>query len=840
MKVYYEEAKKIFDMICSDKEKFDLFPENRYWGLLLLNVGMELYYTDTSEQIKEELKKWAKEIFNNTQIVYKLECFKNHTLLEHSINIGSKPENGILTAFLLVYLNLKGASNSEKRIQYLDKKIKELTKEIDLAQEIDLAHILYYLRGELPSDKYTFIDKLVNSWDKESFPLEYTFSEILLKYSLITRYKQVNLKNFELKQKELSDFFSRDLSLTAEKLGTAYSEIIKKATRDFDFSRDFRIGIIGEFKTGKSTFINALLRKTLLPTDILPCTSCIIEIKYGAKEEYYEVSLNGDKISKTKDEFIQNAGQANTIITRLKHIKDKLISIDKESLKVKRWEINISSPFFSKNNSFILIDTPGIGEDPIRSELARMEAKFADAAVLILNAQRLMSELELKMIDEMGNKSRGLLIVINKIDNIPEKDLNKLREHVVAKVKEFNIEKDQIVLLSAQKAVEEIQKEEVKESKWLNLLESFEIRLQERILQNTAGIRIGNIKEICNKMKVEILSAINKQNEMLAKSTKEIETEKKEVEEKKRNAEESVNSAFKKLKDETAENVKNKFTTLFIDDWNKTITDLYNKKNNWESKKNPIFSPEAFAKEISQQAMVDLINLIETWGDKIKPDLERKFKEGIEQCEKDFNIIADYLVKTKGANEELYKKELLGRAFKDAFRDISETDIGVSVFGHTFLAVIVSSVIGYVVADIILYYILSIISGFLNPILLAAAAVVALATFAVGGLSFIKEKVRDKIAREIVNKLLDKDMEREIRTAITTELIEKLTDFAKEFKKNASDLIKEAEFHYKEAINKYNSEQEKQNEFKKCSEEIKLLLIKLEEKINFDGCIPKI
>ena len=115
-----------------------------------------------------------------------------------------------------------------------------------------------------------------------------------------------------------------------------------------------------------------------------------------------------------------------------------------------------------------------------------------------------------------------------------------------------------------------------------------------------------------------------------------------------------------------------------------------------------------------------------------------------------------------------------------------------------------------------------------------------MATFAVGGLSFIKEKVRDKIAREIVNKLLDKDMEREIRTAITTELIEKLTDFAKEFKKNASDLIKEAEFHYKEAINKYNSEQEKQNEFKKCSEEIKLLLIKLEEKINFDGCIPKI
>lgn len=45
----------------------------------------------------------------------------------------------------------------------------------------------------------------------------------------------------------------------------------------------FRLMIVGEAKSGKSTFINAYLGKEILPMDVKQCTSAIIEIRYGAK-----------------------------------------------------------------------------------------------------------------------------------------------------------------------------------------------------------------------------------------------------------------------------------------------------------------------------------------------------------------------------------------------------------------------------------------------------------------------------------------------------------------------------------------------------------------------------
>ena len=46
----------------------------------------------------------------------------------------------------------------------------------------------------------------------------------------------------------------------------------------------FKILIVGEFKNGKSTFINALLGERVLPQDVLPCTAVISEVVYGEEK----------------------------------------------------------------------------------------------------------------------------------------------------------------------------------------------------------------------------------------------------------------------------------------------------------------------------------------------------------------------------------------------------------------------------------------------------------------------------------------------------------------------------------------------------------------------------
>ena len=45
----------------------------------------------------------------------------------------------------------------------------------------------------------------------------------------------------------------------------------------------FLLMIVGEAKSGKSTFINAYLGEEILPMDVKQCTSAIVEIRYGEK-----------------------------------------------------------------------------------------------------------------------------------------------------------------------------------------------------------------------------------------------------------------------------------------------------------------------------------------------------------------------------------------------------------------------------------------------------------------------------------------------------------------------------------------------------------------------------
>lgn len=46
----------------------------------------------------------------------------------------------------------------------------------------------------------------------------------------------------------------------------------------------FNLVVFGEFKRGKSTFINSLLGKSVLPTAVVPLTSVITLVRYGEQE----------------------------------------------------------------------------------------------------------------------------------------------------------------------------------------------------------------------------------------------------------------------------------------------------------------------------------------------------------------------------------------------------------------------------------------------------------------------------------------------------------------------------------------------------------------------------
>lgn len=98
---------------------------------------------------------------------------------------------------------------------------------------------------------------------------------------MIMSYRQV--KEDVLK---MYDEFLPVVSLVREKDGkSTYEkrlEILKEKADNI--KKDiFRLMIVGEANSGKSTFINAYLGKEILPMDVKQCTSAIVEIRYGNK-----------------------------------------------------------------------------------------------------------------------------------------------------------------------------------------------------------------------------------------------------------------------------------------------------------------------------------------------------------------------------------------------------------------------------------------------------------------------------------------------------------------------------------------------------------------------------
>lgn len=99
-------------------------------------------------------------------------------------------------------------------------------------------------------------------------------------FCMITNYKKA--KDDVLKVYE--EFIPIIETIRAGKPTSYDNSLIALSKQAQNIQQDkFMLMIVGEAKSGKSTFINAYLGEDILPMDVKQCTSSIVEIKYGKK-----------------------------------------------------------------------------------------------------------------------------------------------------------------------------------------------------------------------------------------------------------------------------------------------------------------------------------------------------------------------------------------------------------------------------------------------------------------------------------------------------------------------------------------------------------------------------
>ncbi|RMD86590.1 MAG: hypothetical protein D6813_14745, partial [Calditrichaeota bacterium] len=171
----------------------------------------------------------------------------------------------------------------------------------------------------------------------------------------------------------------------------------------------FNLVVMGQFKRGKSTLINAMLGQPLLPTAVVPLTSVVTILRYGESLRVTVHFLNGSKQAIALEELSQ-------------YVTEKL---NPENVKgVDRVEIEYPAELL--RDGVQLIDTPGVGSVfEHNTDVAYQFMPRADVVLFLVTADPPVSQAELHFLQDVRAHAAKIFFVKNKVDHLAPGELEE-------------------------------------------------------------------------------------------------------------------------------------------------------------------------------------------------------------------------------------------------------------------------------------------------------------------------------------------------------------------------------------------------------------------------------
>lgn len=202
-----------------------------------------------------------------------------------------------------------------------------------------------------------------------------------------------------------------------EVLKNGAKELIAKEVIHSNQIAKAEVAVIGDFSSGKSSFINSIIGKNLCPVGAGATTSSITTFNYS---DEVKILINGDEISQSEYENLAKHNDPNT--------------------KSKAYDIKYFYPFESFRN-VVLYDTPGFSNagnlDNGKSgdtELTMEKAKAVDVLLVVfdINQGSITDELKKRLLEiKNQNKDAYFIAVLNKADKKLPTAREKIKEEIL-------------------------------------------------------------------------------------------------------------------------------------------------------------------------------------------------------------------------------------------------------------------------------------------------------------------------------------------------------------------------------------------------------------------------
>lgn len=235
----------------------------------------------------------------------------------------------------------------------------------------------------------------------------------------------------------------------------------------------FRLIVLGAFKRGKSTFINAMLGQEVLPNFATPCTAVINEVKWGEKKSIkihfknpLPEQLPDGVVKEALDHIKKHRNDDGGVpplevgVDQLEHYvvitdpaKDQAEGVAESPFAFAElfWPLDLCK------NGIEVIDSPGLDEHESRTRVTEMYLAKADAILFVQSCSALAGKSEMNFIENnlYANGFEDIVFICNRFDEVKEKERQRVKDYALSKLgSKTSLKERGIFFISAADALE--------------------------------------------------------------------------------------------------------------------------------------------------------------------------------------------------------------------------------------------------------------------------------------------------------------------------------------------------------------------------------------------------
>lgn len=180
-------------------------------------------------------------------------------------------------------------------------------------------------------------------------------------------------------------------------------------------SQKLRVLFFGEFSRGKSTLINALLGRVVLPARLIPTNGHVISVIFGEQEQVH-LLRSGQPVESHPLAMLDAVASLQPDGSGREDIGEIIVTVNHPLLR----------------RPITLLDTPGMNDDATRHARTEQAILRADLVVFVLDARVLLGEYERTLAIDWLQKAWGkpILPVVNFMHMVPANEQNDIRRRM--------------------------------------------------------------------------------------------------------------------------------------------------------------------------------------------------------------------------------------------------------------------------------------------------------------------------------------------------------------------------------------------------------------------------